>query len=117
MNKRVAESLERSLKHNYQDRLIYSRLVYHFEEAGNKIAAVKYSISNLYDYLQMNYETFPVINSNFEVVDKRGYSEEEIVLELDYIGNVLSELEEANQNSMGIAFLKSDTCICSVVTT
>lgn len=105
LNKRVAESLERTLKHNYQDRLIYSRLVYHFEQAGNKVAAVKYSISNLYDYMQMNYETFPVINSNYDVADGRGYSEEEIETELDYIGSSLEKLAPANETQYGYRLL------------
>jgi len=106
LNKRIAESLEKALKNNYQDRLLYSRLVYHFEEAGNKIAAIKYSISNLYDYMQMNYETFPVINSNMETTNIKGYSEEEILSELGYIGKILSELNETNESEYHFRLLK-----------
>ncbi|SNS89611.1 Predicted ATPase [Anaerovirgula multivorans] len=63
LHERIGSLIEGKLKKVKSDMLLYSKLIYHFSNAGNWIAALKYSIKNLEEYLYFNHEIFPVINS------------------------------------------------------
>jgi len=53
--------MEKSLKNDASDIKIYSHLVYHFNNGGDKLSALKYSIKNANTYLDFNHELFPVL--------------------------------------------------------
>jgi len=61
LHKKVALIMEKSLKNDALDIKIYSHLVYHFTNGGDKLSALKYSIINANTYLDFNHELFPVL--------------------------------------------------------
>ena len=61
LHKKVALIMEKSLKNDALDIKIYSHLVYHFTNGGDKLSALKYSIRNANTYLDFNHELFPVL--------------------------------------------------------
>ncbi|KXG76454.1 AAA family ATPase [Thermotalea metallivorans] len=62
LHHRAAEFLEKKLENNKTDMFLYSRLIYHFSNGGNKLAALQYSIKNLEEYLAFSHEIFPVLH-------------------------------------------------------
>ncbi|MBB6217551.1 DNA-binding SARP family transcriptional activator [Anaerosolibacter carboniphilus] len=92
LHHRIAMVLELQLKNNKRDLLLYSKLIYHFERAGNKRATVKYVIKNIYEYLHMHHEIFPVLQSEDEV--EKSYmhlSEEQAARDLEKISHLIAE--------------------------
>lgn len=63
LHAKIAEVMERKLKHDYRDMLQYSKLIHHFTEAGNSGAALTYHLKNLNIYLDHCHELFPEIIS------------------------------------------------------
>lgn len=61
LHSRIAKLFEGRLKNNFSDSLLYSKLIYHFENSGNKLKSIKYTIKNLNTYLQSYHEVFPVL--------------------------------------------------------
>ncbi|SNS89589.1 DNA-binding transcriptional activator of the SARP family [Anaerovirgula multivorans] len=62
LHSKVASILEDQLKHENMDKLIYSKLIYHFSNAGDKINTLKYSIKNVNTYMDFTHEVIPVLN-------------------------------------------------------
>jgi DNA-binding SARP family transcriptional activator len=61
LHAKAAQVLERRLKKDHQDMLLYSKLIHHFANAGNHAAALKYHLKNLTIYLDYYHELFPEI--------------------------------------------------------
>lgn len=62
LHNKIGKLLEKNLKNDKTDILTYSKLIYHFKNANNKEAALKYSIKNADICLDFAHELFPVIN-------------------------------------------------------
>ena len=63
LHNRIGLIIKDSLKNKKNiDIQIYSSLIYHFENAGNIVLALKYSIKYMEFYLDFTHELFPTIN-------------------------------------------------------
>lgn len=62
LHNKAAMALEDSLKKDKTDISSYTKLIYHFSNAGNNLSTLKYTIKYLDTYLDFNHELFPVIN-------------------------------------------------------
>ena len=63
LHNRIGVIIKDSLKNKKNiDIQIYSSLIYHFENAGNIVLALKYSIKYMEFYLDFTHELFPTIN-------------------------------------------------------
>ncbi|SHD76374.1 AAA family ATPase [Schnuerera ultunensis] len=95
LHNKVGKHLEGQLKNRTIDRLLYSKLIYHFENAGNKASALEYRIKNLYDYLQINDEIFPIIDYKGNSQNINLYiTEKQLIEELGRINILLRDLKE-----------------------
>ncbi|MGE5632699.1 MAG: AAA family ATPase [Caulobacteraceae bacterium] len=104
---RIGEILESSLMNDDRDITLYSRLIYHFSNSGNIIAALKYSIKNANFYLDFSHELFPVLYRNTDM-DGLGTHLGEIdsLKYLDDIEGQLARVKEALPMSDEIAKLE-----------
>lgn len=57
---KIALILEKRLKNDNSDILLYSKLIYHFSNSNNKLKALEYDIKNAYIYFDFNHELFPI---------------------------------------------------------
>ncbi|NBG87313.1 BTAD domain-containing putative transcriptional regulator [Isachenkonia alkalipeptolytica] len=64
LHTRIGKNLEKKLDHGNRDRLLYSKLIYHFSRAGNHGKTLKYSIKNLNQYVDFSHELFPVLEQH-----------------------------------------------------
>lgn len=97
---RIARYIKSCLNNDARDSVLYSKLIYHFENGGDKHSALEYRIKNLEQYLQINHEVFPVLEE-VSLVDRQSsyIKEEEIDNEIIKIGKILNELkQEEGQN-------------------
>lgn len=61
LHKRLGDYFRDQLTERPTDRLIYPKLIYHYERSGDKPSLLQYRILNLFDYLEMSHELFPRI--------------------------------------------------------
>ncbi|KAB3529314.1 AAA family ATPase [Alkaliphilus serpentinus] len=71
LHDKIARHLENRLKKDKRDFSLYSKLIYHFSRANNKIYTLKYSIKNVDTYLQLHNEVFPVLKDGCFQGDKK----------------------------------------------
>ena len=64
LHSRIAILLEKKLKNDKRDIFLYSKLIYHFTNCGNRLKALKYTIKNMEEFLNLNHEIFPVLNDD-----------------------------------------------------
>lgn len=62
LHRRIANLLESRLQNSKKDVLLYSKLIYHFSNSGNKMAALKYSLKNFNEYVHVSHELFPILD-------------------------------------------------------
>lgn len=92
---KVAHLLEQSLQHDHRDRLVYSRLIYHFTHAGNRLAALKYQIMNLDIYLDFSHELFPFLEDENLAREKvQWLKEEEALKQFNHIDRSLEQFKK-----------------------
>ncbi|AOT69939.1 AAA family ATPase [Geosporobacter ferrireducens] len=92
---KVAHLLEQSLQHDHRDRLVYSRLIYHFTHAGNRLAALKYEIMNLDIYLDFSHELFPLLeDEDLEKEKIQWLKEEEALKQFNHINRSLEQFKK-----------------------
>lgn len=66
LHQKVACCLERKLRNNDSDLLLYSQLMYHFQRSRDKKKYLKYYIEYVYSYLNRSHEYYPIIvNVNY----------------------------------------------------
>lgn len=95
LHNRAAVILEGSLKNKKSDRELYSKLIYHFVNGGNKLAALKYSIKNLEECLHFSHEIFPVLSSTGLKQSQYLYLKpEEALRQLKELNILLQEVKE-----------------------
>ena len=94
LHSKVAHLLEQSLHHDHRDRLIYSRLIYHFTHGGNRLTALKYQIMNLDIYLDFSHELFPLLEEeDMEKEKLQWLKEEEALKQFNHIHRSLEQLK------------------------
>ncbi|MGE5632698.1 MAG: AAA family ATPase [Caulobacteraceae bacterium] len=95
LHKRIARLLESRLKGDKRDVLLYSKLIHHFKNGGNRLQALKYTIKNLECYLGISHEMFPVFYD--EEVTEKGIielSEEQVESDLQHVRELIKEIKE-----------------------
>ncbi|MBF8982913.1 AAA family ATPase [Lutibacter sp. B2] len=96
LHNQIGFMLEKKLHHDKRDRLIYPKLIYHFENAGNHFFALKYRMKNLDVYLNFAHELFPVLkDGNIEDEYNRYLSQEE---EVNFLEDIEKDLIESIKN-------------------
>jgi DNA-binding SARP family transcriptional activator len=97
LHEKVALVLERNLRDEHRDILLYSKLIYHFSEAGNTAKTLKYRLKNLNLYLDYCHELFPT------VIDFSGKPEKTFIVSNDQLLKYFREIESllANLDAAG----------------
>ena len=104
---KVAHLLEQGLHHDHRDRLVYSRLIYHFTHSGNRLAALKYQIMNLDVYLDFSHELFPLLEEeNLEREKIQWLKEEEALRQFRDIHKSLEQLKKDTGENEEYLFLR-----------
>lgn len=100
LHSRIAKLFEGKLKNNFSDSLLYSKLIYHFENSGNKLKAIKYTIKNLNIYLQSYHEVFPVVY-NYKSNKSNLYllKAEQVNKEFEKIKGVLEDIKNNGEDN------------------
>ena len=88
LHNRVAKHIEGKLVNSKTDTLLYSKLIHHFENGGNKIAALKYRLKDLNEYIHVSHELFPVIDKS-DIGDKKCF-----YLNKDYTSQSIAEIKK-----------------------
>ncbi|SKC84834.1 AAA family ATPase [Maledivibacter halophilus] len=107
IHKRIAKLLEKELRNDNTDVLLYSKLIYHYKNSGNKFMLLNYSIKNLDKYLNFNQEVFPVIS--YSSIFKKKYLEfnrKEIMKQLNEIDELFKEVKKDCKNMEGLMELE-----------
>lgn len=60
IHKRIGQILEENLKNN-RNLYTYSKLVYHYSNAGEQLKSIKYKLETLNYYLNFSHELFPIL--------------------------------------------------------
>ncbi|WP_026476718.1 AAA family ATPase [Alkaliphilus transvaalensis] len=95
LHNKIGLILEKQLKNEKSDMLIYSRLIYHFSNSGNKLLALKYQMKNVDAYLEFTHELFPVLSSNLQMKEKSLYlTKDESKKQIDELENILKNISE-----------------------
>lgn len=95
LHNKIGELLENCLKNDQRDTLIYSKLIYHYTNAGNMVAALQYMIKNTKIYLDFDHEFFPILCADNTKIEKYVYiSDEESRKQLKDIENLLDKLKK-----------------------
>ncbi len=64
LHTRIADILEEQLNQGNRDRLLYSKLIYHFSRAKDYEKTLQYSIKNLNQHVDFTHELFPVLDQH-----------------------------------------------------
>ncbi|KXG75624.1 AAA family ATPase [Thermotalea metallivorans] len=95
LHNRIGKILEKSLRNDYRDKYVYSKLIYHFSNGGNKLAALKYRIKNLDDYSDFSHELFPILYD--EEMDEEKYACLNQEESIKYLKDLEEELKEVKR--------------------
>ncbi len=102
LHNKIANLLEKQLKDDKRDNMLYSKLIYHFDNGGDKVGVLKYSIKNLENYLSICHEVFPVIYGS----NKIKYGNLQFKNELSKICQLLEEVQRNDENNKEIIRLE-----------
>ncbi|QEK13055.1 AAA family ATPase [Crassaminicella thermophila] len=107
LHNQIGLMLEKKLHHDKRDRFIYPKLIYHFENGGNQVLALKYRMKNLDVYFNFTHEMFPVFkDGNIEEEYKSYLSQKEASKQLKEIEKDLKEVIEKESTSNEIKKLQ-----------
>ncbi|MCX7885255.1 MAG: AAA family ATPase [Caloramator sp.] len=98
LHERIARALEKNIKGDNRDIDLYSKLIYHYINSGNRLSALKYSIKNVSAYLDFNHELFPVI-SNFKNNDNY-INNFNVIKQINDIERQIEEIKEEEKNEV-----------------
>ncbi|WZL74963.1 AAA family ATPase [Clostridiaceae bacterium 35-E11] len=95
LHHKIADLLAKRLKNDKRDTLLYSKLIYHYGNGGNMIAALQYMIKNTKFYLDFDHEFFPILYTDNTETEKYVYiSDEESRKQLKDIETLLDKLKK-----------------------
>jgi len=106
LHSKIAGLLEKQLKDDSTDSILYSRLIYHYDNAGNRVLELKYRIKNIDGYLNLCHEVFPVIDGRNKIQYENSYLKKEFVSELGKISELLNEVKVDNNADENIKLLE-----------
>lgn len=112
LHNRVGELLERTLKNNAGDINVYYKLIYHFQNAGNYMATLKYKIKSLNIYFNFSHELFPIIYTNNKIYNKLYFNESETVKNISEIEELLNKIKDEEGNSAET--LELEVCVLHI---
>lgn len=64
LHNRIAKHIEGKLENSKADTILYSKLIHHFENGGNKLDALKYRLKELNEYVHVSHELFPILDQS-----------------------------------------------------
>lgn len=96
LHNKIGHLLERTLKNTTRDINLYYKLIYHFENANNHLANLKYRIKNLNVYLNFSHELFPITYYTEKYYNKLYFSDSKTVEKITEIESTLRKLQEEN---------------------
>lgn len=95
LHDRIGKLIEKKLTNDKRDFLLYSKLIYHFTQANNKLCTLRYSIKNVDAYLQLHNEVFPVLkDGNFQEEKHLYITTEEALKWLTEIHQMLKDMKQ-----------------------
>ncbi|WP_053955846.1 AAA family ATPase [Inediibacterium massiliense] len=94
---KIANLLKSKLLHDKRDRYLYPKLIYHFENSGNYLYALKYKMKNLDVYFNFGHELFPILRDGNIYEYGRSYLTDEE--ERDQLKNIERELLKVMNNN------------------
>ena len=106
LHNKIADLLEKQLRNDSTDSMLYSRLIYHYDNAGNRVGVLKYRIKNIDGYLNLCHEVFPVIDYGNKTQYQNLQLKSEFVNELNNISDLLLEVKKENKADKGITTLE-----------
>jgi DNA-binding SARP family transcriptional activator/predicted ATPase len=107
LHHRIGQILEQNLQHDYRDKFVYSRLIYHFSNGGNRLAALRYRIKNLDDYSDFSHELFPILYDEEMEDEKIVYlNQEESIKYLNDLEQQLKEVQKTEKDQQELAQLE-----------
>ncbi|SHJ89161.1 AAA family ATPase [Tepidibacter formicigenes] len=92
LHNKIGLILEKSLKNDTSDRIMYSKLIYHFSNGGNKIKNLEYTIKNIKSYLDFTHELFPIENKEISI-NNLHINEEDIQKHFENIEQILNSID------------------------
>lgn len=118
LHNRIGQALEKRLKGGFEDKFIYPRLIYHFANGGNKLAALNYRIKSLDEYSDFSHELFPVLYDDVRAEDQAFPDQEESIKYLEELEEQLKELKLQEKEShellaleLALYYIKGRYCI------
>ena len=112
LHNRIGELLEKTLKNNIRDVNVYYKLIYHFQNANNNMATIKYRIKSLNVYLNFSHELFPIIYNSNKCYDKLYFSDSKTAKNLTEVENLLSKLKDEEGDLVEV--LRLEVCILHI---
>ncbi|MBB6217552.1 DNA-binding SARP family transcriptional activator [Anaerosolibacter carboniphilus] len=107
LHHRIGQILEQNLQNDYRDKFIYSKLIYHFSNGGNRLAALKYRIKHLDEYSDFSHELFPILyDENMEDEKIIYLNQEESMKYLNDLELQLKDVQKTEKDQQGLAKLE-----------
>lgn len=102
LHKRIGEYFRDQLTGSPSDRLIYPKLIYHFERSGDKRSQLQYRILNLFDYLELSHELFPRIRDQaiLKMHSRQDFNPSFIEREIERIDTLMKSVPEADTQGL-----------------
>jgi len=103
LHNKIAHFLESELDNKVNERIYFSRLIYHYENAGNNIKELEYLIKEAEIYFHRSHELFPVINDNKLKTNKIvSLNQLESKKYIDKIAKLIKKVWEVDKNNRKI---------------
>ncbi len=93
LHNKIGLLLEENLKNHATDAMIYSKLIYHFSNGGNKVKTLEYTIKNAKLYLDLTHELFPIESKKSISISKGNMDEGNIEEYFKDMENLLTNME------------------------
>ncbi len=104
LHTRIANILEKQLNQGNRDRLLYSKLIYHFYRASEYKKTLGYSIKNLNQHVDFTHELFPVLDQHTgEDLSQFNLSKRQMSKAMKDIEHYLVKAKEANSMNRDLA--------------
>ncbi|MGE5677995.1 MAG: AAA family ATPase, partial [Pseudomonadota bacterium] len=88
LHNRIAGQIEKKLENCKTDTLLYSKLIHHYENAGNRLMALKYRLKELNEYIHVSHELFPILERG-DIQDKKCF-----YLTKEYTAKCMQEIKK-----------------------
>lgn len=118
LHDRIGQILEKRLKGGFEDKFLYSSLIYHFSNGGNKLAALNYRIKSLDKYTDFGHELFPVMDDDVNADSQTFLNQEESIKSLEELEAQLKEIRDREKESkellsleLSLYYIKGRYCI------